>query len=159
MPTDSGKHNIRGVHRSSSQPNVSKALKRDFNLVSPTSPENQITLSNFRSLLQEAIGPVTADLNQMKVSLQFASNKLNEIKALSKKVVSLEKENVLLKENLDKADKRCEMLEERLVSMETFSRCNNIKFLNIRYENNENCELLILEKCKQHGIPVELKRH
>ena len=83
MPRENIINSLRGGRRCSSQPNVSKSLKRDFDLVSPTSPENIVTLSAMRALLKETMAPVIADLDDLKASAQFTTEKLDEIPSLS----------------------------------------------------------------------------
>ena len=79
------------VRRSSSQPNVSKAAKRDHDSVAPASPEG-VTLGTIRTLLKESLAPITADLVELKSSAKFTTDKLDEIGLLSQKVKQLETE-------------------------------------------------------------------
>ena len=55
-----------------STPSVSqscaKSLKRDFELVSPTSPETPVTMSNIRALFVELLVPISTDLEDVKKS-------------------------------------------------------------------------------------------
>ena len=147
---------LRGERRSSSQPNVSKALKRDFDSVSPSSPENSLTLSSMRQLLKETMAPVTADLEGLKVSAKATSDQLKEITTLTKKVSCLEKENSDLKAKLKESDIKCKELEDRVISMESYSRRNNLKFLNVVDQSTgENCERTILDLCKNLDICLE----
>ena len=92
MSLDRQKTGVRGG-RKGSVPDSSKVMKRDYSLVSPTSPESTVTLTNIKMLLQEALEPVTEDLNQLKKSVKFATDQLKTVTLLGKKVAELQKNN------------------------------------------------------------------
>ena len=102
-----------------------KAAKMGAEMMSPASPENQVTLSSIRILFIEELEPIAAELDELKRSVEFNSSKLEEITALNSKVDSLEKKCDQLSEKLDIAVARCEQLEEKVVTIESFSRKNN----------------------------------
>ena len=52
-----------------------KTLKCDFELVSPPSPEGQVTLTRIRALLKEHLQPIHAELDELKTSVQSATKK------------------------------------------------------------------------------------
>ena len=143
-----------------------KAAKRGAEMMSPASPENQVTLSSIRILFREEFEPITAELDELKRSVEFNSSKLEEITALNSKVDSLEKKCDQLSEKLDIAVARCEQLEEKVVTLESFSRKNNLKFLGIKTADSnrparEDCESIILGLCDQLGLsigPREIER-
>ena len=64
--------------RTGSTSSAPKAPKREYELVSPTTPEGQVTIGNIRSLLQEAIQPLVTDIADLK-------QKLDDIGAAEKK--------------------------------------------------------------------------
>ena len=147
---------LRGGRRDSVS---AKVAKRDFGMVSPPSPENQVTLSNIQILFKEELVPITAELDELKKSAEFTSNKLEEITALNSKVQSFEKKCDELTEKLDAAQARCETLEEKVVTLETLSRKNNMKFLGIKSSvpnppAREDCEAAILNLCTQVGLSI-----
>ena len=156
MPRENIISSLRGGRRCSSQPNFSKALKRDFDSVSPTSPENIVTLSAMRALLKETMAPVIADLDDVKASAQFTTEKLDEITSLSERMSKMEKENIDLKSKLEKSEARCSTLEDRIILVEGYSRRNNLKFINVADRpTGENCESRVLELCKRFDIDLE----
>ena len=59
-----------------STPNISKSLKRDFDLVSPDSPEGYIISAELRKILKESLQPITDELADVKASLNYTSEKL-----------------------------------------------------------------------------------
>ena len=68
-----------------------------------------------------------------------------------------ETENSLLKDKLEKTEKRCQKLEERLFSLETASRRNNLKFVPMtRLISNSwqncDCNVLVMNLCGKYGI-------
>ena len=64
-----------------STPSVSqscaKSLKRDFELVSPMSPETPVTMSNIRALFVELLVPISTDLEDVKKVFNFNQTDLN----------------------------------------------------------------------------------
>ena len=56
------------------------------------------------------------------------------------------------------SNKRCQELQERLISLVTYSRRKNLKFLNVAGKNSDvqkNCESLISDLCSASGVKVE----
>ena len=156
MQKGQGRGGIFSARRSSSQPNVSKAPKRDFDMVSPASPKGNFSLSAFKSLLKESLAPLTADLDSLKSSAKFTTDTLAEIGALTNRVKKLESESSHLKTRLGETEKRCGVLEEKITAMESYSRRNNLKFLNIAREGGvEDCESTIIDLCEKYGIPIQ----
>ena len=70
-------------------PDSSKVMKRDYSLVPTTSPESTVTLTNIKMLLQEELEPVTEDLNQLKKSVEFATDQLKTVALLGERVAEL----------------------------------------------------------------------
>ena len=86
---------------------------------------------------------------------------------LTSKVDELSGQNNLLSEKLQIAEARCQLLEDKVIALESASRRNNLKFLNVKMQqsdsesSHENCESTILEICANHGInigPSEIER-
>ena len=73
-------------------------LKRDFESGSPQSPV--LTSGNIRILLKEELKSISENLKQVKTSLQFTWNKLDEIQFLSDRVTFLEAVNISLTEKV-----------------------------------------------------------
>ena len=147
---------VRGGRKDSAS---SKIMKRDFGLVSPASPENQVTLSNIRILFKEELEPVTADLETLKESVEFTSSKLEELANLHTQVEKLEKKCEALTLKLNASEAKCEQLAEKVVTLETFSRQNNLKFLGIKslvpnISAREDCEEIIVDLCNRVGISI-----
>ena len=68
----------------------------------------------------------------------------------------MEKENSDLKAKLKESDIRCKELEDRKILMESYSRQNNLKFLNVVDQSTgENCKRIILDLCKNLDICLE----
>ena len=116
-------------------------------------------MSNIRALFVELLVPISTHLEDVKKSLQFQSDILDNMLPLNGKVVSLEKEHTQVQNRLLKAEQKCKSLEEKLISLETSSRRNNLKLLNVKdtdttsYER-EGCERIFMDLCKQLGINI-----
>ena len=136
-----------------------KFPKREFECVSPTSPEMAMSMSNLRKLFDEKLTPVTIDLNELKRSVLSQSNKMEEIMNLVTEVDLLKKKQAKLETKLAVSEKQCEELSERVISLETYTRRNNLKFLNVACKTTgsqiENCESLILDLCSAHEVQIE----
>ena len=115
--------------KSSSQPPNSKSLRRDHSQVTPESPDSPVSSTSLRVLLQEAISPVTQELDGIKRSIKANSRKLDAIAQLTTRCTELETENASLKKRLEAAENKCQSIEERLLILETRSRRNNLKFM------------------------------
>ena len=146
--------------------------KRDFEEVSPTTPEGQVTMANIRNMFVEHLDPIQSDLDNMKksiksdidglkTSIQSVTNKLSEITTLRNSVGILESNYAKVCQKLENSEIKSRDLEEKLLRVETFSRKNNLKFLNVKFdptaETREDCELAIVNICKQHGIDLGSK--
>ena len=130
-----------------------KALKRDYQLVSPTTPEGQVTLCNIRALLKEAIEPLADDLEQVK-------QKLDAITVVNARVDTLELKVDNLETRLLQSETKCSELQKEVVKLEMYSRKNNLKFLNIKdphSASNENCEEKILDLCAYHNVELDAR--
>ena len=79
--------------KSQSQPPSSKSVRRDYSQVTPDSPNSPISTTSLRVMLQEAILPVTQELDAIKQSINDNSKKLDQIGLLSKHCANLESEN------------------------------------------------------------------
>ena len=142
-------------------PVESKVQKRDYTLVSPTSPESPVTLAGIYNMLKEQLDPLHADMDQAKESLDFTSEKLHVLSQFASKIDDLKKKNDDLSEKLKKSETRCQSLEEKVIALESASRRNNLKFLNVQKKISanteslhEDCESTILEICAQYGINI-----
>ena len=142
-------------------PVESKVQKRDYTLVSPTSPESPVTLAGIFNMLKEQLDPLRADMDQVKESLDFTSEKLDVLSQFASKIDDLKKKNDDLSEKLKKSETRCQSLEEKVIALESASRRNNLKFLNVQKKISanteslhEDCESTILEICAQYGINI-----
>ena len=151
----------KGTRKGSSQPPSSKALRRDFSLVSPASPDLPISATSLRTMLHEALEPLSQELDGVRRSIQDNSTKLGDIKPLSKKCADLEAENTRLKSKLEITEARCQSMEEKLLSLETRSRRNNLKFIPMK--NNKldpalwqqrECDALVTDLCRKYGIYI-----
>ena len=128
-------------------------MKRDYQLVSPTTPEGQVTLSSMRSLLHEALDPLTIELEQVK-------EKLSEVTIVKQKIDCMEQKIEHLESKLSFSELKRNELEEKVTELEFYSRKNNLKFLNIKDPHStthEDCEAKILEKCARHEISIEAR--
>ena len=120
--------------------------------------ESKVTLESIRTLLEEQLKPIRTELDEMKTSLDSATEKLNVITTVSAKVDNLEIKQNAVEQKLQKCE-RCKELEDKLLRVEIFSRKNNLKFLNINSDQRtnapEDCEAIILDKCAGYGIQLE----
>ena len=147
----------RGIGRGkSTSSGISKQLKRDFELVSPASPDSPLTMAGIRELLKEELRPVAADLDSLKKSIDFATDKLDQIEALGKQVKDLESANKLLSHTIQKQDRKIHDLEEKVIACEGMSRRYNLRFLNVKgyvsANGKEDCEDIIARICHDQGI-------
>ena len=113
-----------------------KTQRRGFELVSPNSPDAPLSLASIRVLFEDYLDPVRSELDTIKGSLQSATSKLDQISVLSEKCTKLEEENLTLKSTLQKAENKCQALEEQLINLETVSRRNNLKFILMKKGNS-----------------------
>ena len=160
MSLDRMKTGVRGGKKGSVS-NSSKVMKRDYSLVSPTSPESTVTLTNIKMLLQEALEPITEDLNQLKKSVEFATDQLKTVTLLGERVTELQKNNAELTNHLKDSQAQCHVLQERVIALESYSRRNNLKFSQIRgsistlqRQNSEDCESMMIRLFQKVGISV-----
>ena len=86
------------------------------------------SLGSIRVLFEEYFDPVKSELDSIRDSLQIATLKFDEITDLSEKCSQLKAENLILKSKLQKTEINCQNVEERMISQETVSRRNNLKF-------------------------------
>ena len=107
------------------------------------------SLGSIRVLFEEYFDPVKSELDSIRDSLQIATLKFDEITDLSEKCSQLKAENLILKSKLQKTEINCQNVEERMISQETVSRRNNLKFVLMKRSNlktwpNRDCELVML---------------
>ena len=154
---------VSGKNRTKPTVDSTPASKRLFAEVSPACPENQVTLLNIKILLKEALEPLTLEIDELRKSVEFTSSKLDEMSHLHAKVENLEKKCEHMSRQLSASEARCELLHEKLLTQEIFSRKNNLKFVGIKCAETaqENCETIILNVCSQIGLkihPRDIKR-
>ena len=169
----------RGSHssaRSMSSGGPSKLYKRNHGCASPVSP--QMTTGDFRKILNEGLNPLSTELDGIKKSIdslkcdfgkEFDSigGSIDTIKqefsevtaALELKVSDLISENSRLKDEQCQSASKIARLTDRVVSLESHMRRDNLKFLNIKFQTGqrENCEEKILALCHDMNIPLESK--
>ena len=78
--------------RSGSAPADSKQAKREYALVSPTTPESPATLRGIVNLLKDELQPLRADIEGVRDTLNINSGKLDLLSNLAAKVSVLEDE-------------------------------------------------------------------
>ena len=145
--------------RKSSVPDA-KLKKREYSFVSPTSPEGPVSLASIRLLLKEALEPINIELGQLHQTLESASEQLKEVASLPGRIKELESENAVLKCKLEGTIGQCKNLEEKICTLEGYSRRNNLKFSQMRGFNNLNvssqakCEAQILEIFSNIGLQI-----
>ena len=149
----SGKGSGKG-HSTSTASN--KHQKRDFELVSPASPDSPVTMAGIRELLQEELQPIVTEMDNLKKALENTSTKLDEIEGLGKKVKDLESRNLTLTHTIQKQELIINNLEERVINSEAFSRRYNLRFCHIKPSPQANvreiCEDLIINICQRQRI-------
>ena len=69
----------------------SKILKRDYTLISPSSPEGTVSLANIRSLFKEELVPINNEFDHLQKSVEFTSEQMKDLVLLNEKIVKLEK--------------------------------------------------------------------
>ena len=85
MPGNSSLFGARGGKGDINTTSTAKSQKRDYDLVSPPSPEGQLTLTNMRALLKEAMDPIYIELDAVKC-------KLEQVTTVNERVTNLEEE-------------------------------------------------------------------
>ena len=170
----------RGVQRGgarSASVGSSKQLKRDHGWVSPVSPK--MSASDFRRILKEGLNEINTELSginnsivsmkdnfgteldSIKTSVATIKQDITELTAdLQGKIDDLALENNRLKRNQCQSDLKINTLTDRIVSLESQMRRDNLKFLNIKTQNVDeqmNCEEIILALCRDMNILLESK--
>ena len=128
--------------------------------VSEIQPGQTISLASIRVLFEEYFDPVKSELDSIRESSQIATSKFDEITDLSEKCSQLKAENLILQSKLQKAEIKCQNVEERLISLESVSRRNNLKFVlmkrgNLKTWPNKDCESVILDMCNSYNLNLQ----
>ena len=135
-----------------------KAPKRDFDCVSPPSPDMAVTLAGMRKLLKEELLPIDNELKEVRKSLQDTSDKLDEMTKIEKRVAVVEKHQAKIQQDYKDCHQLCHTLSEQVLLLESRSRRNNLKFVSTSNENcnisGENCEDIILSLCASVGLTI-----
>ena len=155
---DSAKSSSRPSRQALFQP-PQKSLRRGYELVSPTSTDPPLSLAGIRVLFEEYLDPVKKELDSIQKSLQDATTKLGKVSDLEKACSGLKADNQILKSKLDKAEDKSHLLEERLISLESVSRRNNLKFILMKKGNltswpHKDCESIVLEMCDKWNLDL-----
>ena len=80
--------------------------------------------------------------------------------SLEVKISNLISENLQLKENQCQSETKISRLTDRIISLESHLRRDNLKFLNIKTQNegqNDDCESIVLSLCNDMNILMESK--
>ena len=163
--------------KSSSGAPAQKTPKRQHDQVSPISPE--LSLAFIKSTLQGELKPLYEEFASVTRSLDFhyeqsgqdRTNTKELLESVSKQLASIkdtcfERLNALQKENADLKSTQMEQpdsintLTDRIISLESHMRRDNLKFLNIDLPDHntaENCEEIILGLCSDLGVQIENK--
>ena len=93
----------KGTKQGSAQP-PSRSQRKNYELVSLTTPEGTASLSSIQAIFHEFLEPVKWDLDLVKGTVEAISAKLDEMAILTQKCVSLEAQNVAVKDKLRKTE-------------------------------------------------------
>ena len=133
--------------------------------------------SEFRVILQEELAPLHSEMDTLRQSVNLAQDKINSdlvsIKAsiqnlterldgvkktLTSRIDNLECEQQKYRLKQKNSDKRLEELSDRIVSLESYSRRNKLKFLNIELPNTssqmDDCEEIVIQLCANCGMTL-----
>ena len=139
----------------------SKMFKRDHSMVSPTSPKGPVTLASIRILFKEELVPVNSELEHLRNSVEFNSKQMEDMMVLNKKVDVLQKDNTVLGNKLKEVELKCSVLQERITSLEMYTRRNNLKFSGLMPPEQDTVargakshEDLLISLFKKVGIPM-----
>ena len=163
------------MHRSKTpSASSSKFLKRDIDCVSPDSPE--MAPSKLQQALEDSLKPLYDELETINGSIQSVKDEVHsdfeslqstvesfqqEMKrttdSLHNRICALEQDNTNLKADQAVAQVKITTLTERVISLESHMRRDNLKFLNIKTSSsdNEDCEALVLALCRDMGINLD----
>ena len=153
----------------------SKAHKHAHSLVSPVSPK--FSMSEFRATLQEELAPLHSDLDILKETVDSAQGKMNtdltsinaSIKDLSERLDTVKKTFTARIENQElelqqyklkqtRDEKRIDKLTDKLISLESYSRRNNLKFLNLDLPTGsdpiDDYEQIVIRLCANQGLTL-----
>ena len=64
-------------------------------------------------MLKEQLDPLRTDMNQVKQSVDFTSEKLDPLSQFASKIDDLNEKNDVLSENLKQSETRCKSLEKK----------------------------------------------
>ena len=139
----------------------SKMFKRDHSTVSPASPEGPVTLASIRILFKEELVPVNSELEHLRKSVEFNSKQMEDMMVLNKKVDVLQKDNTILGKKLHEAESKCGVLQERITSLELYTRRNNLRFSGLKMPEQDAVangakghEDLFIRLFQKVGIPI-----
>ena len=139
--------------------NYSQSPKHKYTCVSPASPEMAVTMGNLRKSLKEELMPIQSHFDEFKKSIDFTSTKLDQMLQISEKVEKLEKDQASLDHRLSSCENRYDGLEEKILSLELYSRKNNLKFFNMKSTNTtavsqQDCASLVIKVCETFGVSI-----
>ena len=153
----------------------SKTPERDHSLVSPVSPKFRI--SEFQVILQEELAPLHSEMDTLRQSVNLVQDKINSVlvsikasiqnlterldgvkKTLTSRIDNLEREQQKNRLKQKNSDIKLEELSDRIISLESYSRRNNLKFFHIELPNTssqmDDCEEIVIQLCANCGMTL-----
>ena len=100
--------------------------------------------------------PIQSQFDEFKKSIDFTSTKLDQVLQISEKVGKLEKDQASLDHCLSLCENRYDGLEEKILSLELYSRKNNLKFFNVKSTNTAATSQvsLVIKLCETFGVGI-----
>ena len=118
-------------------------------------------LKSFGQMLDEKLVPITDRLGKIEHSLSYAMEEITKISALEENNQIQQKEYQKLKHEFQSLKEENKLLEEQIVTQETYSRKKNIRIVGIKSQNNQGLEDSIIRVMRKVGInlsPREIER-
>ena len=132
---------------------ITKQISEKIELVS-----KQI-FENVNKQYQEEIMALKLEITQLKESQDFLSNKYDELKTEFKQLNVInskqEKELCNLKKNSIELKNNANHKREKFDNLEQYGRRQNLEFVGIPYEKNENLNQIVSDLAEKIGVPIK----
>lgn len=128
-------------------------IKRPCLDMSPATPE--ITLNSISAILRTELKPLSDNIVTLQNQVIELQTQVNSITDLNKRTDEIETHNAFLETELSHCKEEINELKEKNLSLETNSRRDNLRFINVSFDNNKtNCENAVCDLLQNVGIAL-----
>ena len=122
----------------------------------PDSPNSNQSkeVGSLRAMFVEYLGPIKERLDNIESSTKESCLKLDNVDSFMKKVCDLEKRVVVIDIEVNQLRRENKDLKEKMITMESQSRRDNLQFIGVDESRNENCERIVISLCESVGINI-----